>query len=101
MLAGVRLVLGIFVVIASALVAPHALADTEECSRTYESAQRFRLQSKLLDARSALVICAQDTCPAALRKDCVAWLAEVNEAMPAVALNVRGSDGCDRPTALT
>src|SRR5581483_1178763 len=62
---------------------------------------RSRLQSKLLDARSSLVTCGQDACPAALRKDCVAWLAEVNEAMPAVALHVSGADGCDRPTATT
>jgi hypothetical protein len=101
MLPGVKLGLGFVFVVASALAAVPAAADTEECSRAYEAAQRSRLHSKLIEARSALVICSQDSCPAALRKDCVAWLAEVNDAMPAVALHVRGGDGCDRPDATT
>jgi hypothetical protein len=76
-----------------------AADDTDDCSRNYELAQRSRQQSKLVAARSQLLVCAQDRCPAVLRKDCVAWLAEVNAALPAIAVQARGSDGCDRPLA--
>lgn len=82
------------------LVATPARADdTDDCSRNYELAQRSRQQSKLVAARSQLLVCAQDRCPAVLRKDCVAWLAEVNAALPAIAVQARGNDGCDRPLA--
>ena len=73
--------------------------DTNDCSRAYERGQRLRQQSKLRDARSELVICAQDRCPPVLRKDCVGWLAEVTETIPAIAIQARGADGCDRPFA--
>ena len=89
------------VVIAAGLGVRPALADTEDCMRAYQSAQRQRMQSKLLEARADLLTCAQDTCPAALRKDCVGWLAEVERTIPAIAVQVRGADGCDRPTATT
>jgi hypothetical protein len=87
--------------IAFGLAAGNASADdTDDCSRAYELGQRFRQQSKLLEARSELVICAQDRCPAVLRKDCVGWLADVAEATPAIAIQARGIDGCDRPLAI-
>ncbi|GAC1548389.1 MAG: hypothetical protein NVS3B10_11980 [Polyangiales bacterium] len=86
--------------LALGLAATPALADdTDDCSHAYELGQRLRQQSQLVDARKELVICAQDRCPAVLRKDCVGWLAEVTDAIPAIAIQARGSDGCDRPLA--
>jgi hypothetical protein len=81
--------------------APAFANDTDDCSHAYELGQRFRQQSRLRDARSELVICAQDRCPPVLRKDCVGWLAEVTDAIPAIAIQARGADGCDRPLATT
>ena len=96
----VAIAIAVPIALALGLAARPALADdTDDCSRAYELGQRFRQQSKLLDARSELVVCAQDRCPAVLRKDCVGWLAEVTDAMPAIAIQARGSDGCDRPRA--
>jgi hypothetical protein len=94
--------LALSLALAMSLAAGKASADdTDDCSHAYELGQRFRQQSKLLEARSELVNCAQDRCPAMLRKDCVGWLAEVAEATPAIAIQARGSDGCDRPLATT
>ena len=45
MLPGVKVGLAVIVVIASGLAAAPAFADTEDCMRTYQSAQRSRLQS--------------------------------------------------------
>lgn len=81
-------------------VAPPASADTEECARAYESAQVLRRDAKLQQAKEALLVCAQDSCPAILRKDCVAWLAQVERELPSLAMRVRGPDGCDRPDAV-
>lgn len=76
-----------------------AAADREACARSYEAAQGSRLEGKLLDARRELLVCAQDSCPAVLRKDCVTWLGEVERETPTIAVRVVGPDGCDRPDA--
>ena len=87
-------------VFASVLVVPAAAnADVEACSKAYEEGQRLRRDDKLLESRRELVTCAQDACPAVLRKDCVGWLGEVERAIPSVAIQVRGADGCDRAAA--
>lgn len=75
-----------------------AVADPEACAKAYESAQAQRHESKLIEARRDLVTCSQDACPAVLRKDCVAWLSEVEAEVPAIAIRVR-VDGCDRTDA--
>jgi len=98
-----KLALAFAFALAPALVttaaAPAFADETESCSHAYELGQRFRQESKLVDARKELLICAQDLCPPVLRKDCVAWLAEVAETMPAISIQARGADGCDRPQA--
>jgi hypothetical protein len=64
-----------------------ALAQTkQECADAYTAAQVSRKESKLVDARDKLTVCANASCPAALRKDCVPWLAEVEAALPTVAV---------------
>ena len=81
------------------LLAPDSRADAESCARAYEQAQVHRQRTKLLEARRELVTCAQDRCPAVLRKDCVAWLSQVEQELPAITVRVRGQDGCDRTDA--
>jgi hypothetical protein len=77
-----------------------ARADDAVCLSTYVDAQRVRKDGQLVEARRQLVMCSQDDCPAKLRKECVAWLAEIEEAIPSVAVQVRGPDGCDRGDAI-
>jgi hypothetical protein len=94
-----RLALALATTLSLASVAPPARADLAACTAAYTNGQRERQDGKLRDARRDLVVCAQDECPSALRKDCVAWLADVEKALPSIAIQVRGPDGCDRPDA--
>lgn len=58
----------------------------EACLTSYESAQRLRLESKLVRAKQELIACARAGCPQVLRKDCTSWLAEVDKALPSVVI---------------
>jgi hypothetical protein len=74
-----------------------ALADVSraQCVEAYERAQYTRRESKLREARQALLVCAQDACPAATRTDCVPWLAEVERTLPTITLAARDERGRD------
>lgn len=91
--------LAIVTVASLSLFSSAAFADNEACARAYEKAQKRRLDAKLIEARRELVACAQDSCPALLRRDCVKWLDDVETEVPAISIRVRGVDGCDRSDA--
>ena len=61
----------------------------ESCLNSYESAQRLRIGKHLGEARRQLLSCGEATCPAAIRKDCLRWLDEVDRSMPSVVMAVR------------
>lgn len=65
-----------------------AVAD-DACLRSYESAQRLRLQTKLIEAKRQLLVCARAECPEVLRRDCSTWLGEVEAATPSVVVAAR------------
>src|ERR1700709_1044923 len=78
------------------LASGHAAAqDKQACVGAYEDAQRLRKDGKLTDARSKLLVCAQDACPAVLRKDCTVWIGEVEQATPTVLLAAKSPIGKD------
>ena len=78
------------------LASGHAAAqDKQACVSAYEDAQRLRKDGKLTEARSKLLVCAQDACPAIVRKDCTVWISEVEQATPTVLLAARGPSGTD------
>lgn len=62
-----------------------------ECVKRHEDAQLARGQDRLLDARAALRLCSRAACPAAIRDDCVDWLAEVTRSLPSVVVTARES----------
>lgn len=72
-----------------------ARADDDACVAAYDSSQRLRRDGKLSDTRAELVICAQEECPAPVRKQCTTWLREVNEALPTVVFGARDANGND------
>src|SRR5262249_19486390 len=41
------------------------------------------------------IACAQDACPAELRKDCLRWVEEVNRDTPSLVVHAVGADACD------
>lgn len=78
------------------LGASDALAGAkDDCINAAEAAQRLRTQRKLSSARTQLVTCAADSCPAVVRDDCVKWLGEVDGAMPTVVVRAQDGNGKD------
>jgi len=73
----------------------HAADKKQQCAAAYEQSQELRASSKLHAARDALVICAQDACPAFVQSDCTQWLAEIQREMPTVVLAAVDSKGSD------
>lgn len=69
--------------------------DASRCTQAYVSGQHLMRSTHLLDAQAALLLCARDPCPAALRPECSQWLAEVQRALPSVVISVRSSVGAD------
>lgn len=53
----------------------------------------LRLESKLVDAKSELLVCVNASCPAMVRRDCETWLAEVEAALPTVVFTARNEAG--------
>jgi hypothetical protein len=71
-------------------------SDTKRaCLASYEGGQRLKKRGALVRATGELTACAQSACPAAIRQECVGWLAETERAVPTVVLVARGPDGED------
>jgi hypothetical protein len=86
--------------LALAAYAPAARADasttsTQACVSAYEDGQVLRKDGKLTRARERLLVCAQASCSPVLRKQCTAWVAEVDQQTPTVVLVARGLHGED------
>jgi len=77
-----------------------AHSDTEvrdRCLDQHEQAQSARLAGHLLAARAALRECSAAACPALVSRDCLAWLAEVEQLTPSVLFRA-AKDGVDLET---
>jgi hypothetical protein len=73
---------------------PAARADNlETCIRAAESAQEERARGRFTDARAALSVCSQDSCPAAIRADCTRWSADIEKEQPRLTFRVRARSG--------
>jgi hypothetical protein len=72
-----------------------ALAGKKECAAAYVEAQKLKSSSSLKKAREQLILCGKEECLAAVKKDCVAWLDEVNAALPSIVVAAKGPDGKD------
>ncbi len=74
---------------------PAFAQDKESCVAASESAQKLRTEKKLRAARKELVHCAQDACPAVVKKDCFSWLKDVDDSLPTVILSAKDGSGSD------
>lgn len=74
---------------------PAFAQEKEACVAASEDAQKLRKQKKLVAARKELLTCAQEACPAVVKKDCVSWLAEVEDSLPSVILSAKDGSGND------
>jgi hypothetical protein len=67
-----------------------ARADTTfECAQAYEKAQIERKAAHITAAIESLTICAGQSCPSFVRKDCIEWLTESQATQPSVVFSVR------------
>lgn len=73
--------------------APPAFAGKKECAAAYVQAQELKQSGAFKKAREQLLVCAKDECMAAVKKDCVAWLDEVNASLPSIVIEAKGPDG--------
>lgn len=77
------------------LVTCHANAATpaERCVAESDEGQLLRDHGVLLRAREKLAACAQEECPAIVRKACAEWLEGVDARLPSVVVTVRDERG--------
>jgi len=73
--------------------------EPQACAETHLAAQRHRRAGELVRAREALLACSRAECSTVLAKDCVAWLGEVEAALPSVTLEAKTGEGRDATDA--
>ena len=80
-----------------AFVSAPAVADMtkRQCIDANVKAQELRREGKLSDAREQLRSCADASCPAMVRDDCVKRLDELERAQPSVVFDVKDTRGAD------
>ncbi|HQY65003.1 MAG TPA: hypothetical protein PK141_26605 [Polyangiaceae bacterium] len=72
--------------------------DTKrQCAADHEQTQRRRLEGALVAARVSAIACAQETCPARVRVECIQLLGELDAAIPSVIVDAREPDGSSPP----
>jgi len=67
--------------------------DKQQCVDAYTQAQVLRTKDKLVLAKKQLEVCNAAACPDALRKDCITWLAEVQQNIPLLSVDVVDEGG--------
>lgn len=83
--------------IAALSVASRAEADDREqwCSNAHVHAQVLKRDTpdKLLERRAELRKCSERKCPASIADACTKWMAEVENAIPSIYVDVRNDSG--------
>jgi hypothetical protein len=73
-----------------------ALADDKAvCLAASSQGQSLRDGHKMVEARDQFRVCAQASCPAVVRRDCVTWMNEVEAGVPTVVLSLKDGEGND------
>ena len=67
------------------------------CVESHEAARLSRLREQWLEARAAMIRCAEPACPLALRSDCSAWLDELAATLPTLLIVVERDDDGKQP----
>jgi hypothetical protein len=69
--------------------------NLQACVSAYEQGQQLLRDSRLIQARRQLLVCARAPCPVQMWNDCLRWLDQADERMPSVVLAARRADGQD------
>jgi hypothetical protein len=82
-------------------LAPEAsTAAVERCASDHETARLLRLEERWLDARAAMLRCADQSCPIAIQSDCSEWLGELSKLIPTLIIVVERDDQSTQPVRL-
>jgi hypothetical protein len=91
-----RHALGLAVVAVSCSLASSAHAeDKKACMDAASSGQVLRDAHKLVEAREAFRVCAQQQCPTLVRNDCLVWLDATEKGLPTLVLSAKDGAGAD------
>jgi hypothetical protein len=86
---------GLFAATFCAANSAQAADEVQACLQAYDQAQALKADGKFLRARAQLLVCARGACPALVKRDCVAWMEEVEPRIPSVVLAARDPSGID------
>ncbi len=79
-----------------ALFASRAGADDKtQCLAASDQGQQLRDDGKYRRAREAFAACARDVCPTLVRRDCVKWLADLEQSSPSIVVGAKDDKGAD------
>jgi len=96
---GLRWALAVLAFVAILVPAPVAEAadavTPATCIAANEQAGPLRHSGRLREARAKLRLCSAQSCPGAVRKDCIAGAAQAEADVPTVAFAVQDPDGND------
>jgi hypothetical protein len=85
--------------LASSIVASKPLhaagPKTAECLSAADKSLSLRNQHKLRDARTQLLICADASCPADIRKECIKRIEQVSASIPTIVFEAKDESGND------
>jgi hypothetical protein len=82
----------------TAAVVPEAMAadpTTADCLTASLASLKLGNEHKVRQERAQLLVCAADSCPADIRKECVRRVDEVNAAVPTIIFGARDLNGND------
>src|SRR5438105_11962894 len=68
---------------------------TADCLGASEASLKLGNEHKLRAERAQLLVCATATCPADIRKECLARVDEVNAQIPTVVFSAKDPSGAD------
>ena len=93
---GRRAALALVALVVPVVTAERAGANERQaCVDAAERGQELFRARRLLEAREELAICARDTCPGIVRRDCIGWALEIENALPTIVLKAVDADGHD------
>ncbi len=93
-LEGGVLAMRVMVMVVVAFAAP-AVAAEDACSRAFTASAQLTKSGDLMGAQAALVSCASEKCPAAMRPLCVEDLRKLEGRMPSVVIAAKDTQGVD------
>lgn len=72
-----------------------ATPEVEACLEAYDRGQAQRDSHKLREARKEFLSCAREVCPSAVKKDCTAWIEQVDKSLGSIVFRAVDAQGRD------